>query len=349
MQAGLAQAAIEQIQEQAAENERGLQREDEVAALTADEPEVLGNTTPAASDEAAEEAVAPELEATAPDAAVLHQPDEPSEETEVALLSPPEIEARLALSREQRQKVQRALAQMGYDPGPADGEFGDRTRAAVTQYQAALGEEETGYLSSGIVGLLEDITLTPPATGGAAKAQRYALVNFPPAGTDPRLTKALEVLSRFELIYGTYAGHLYLAVLSWGLDWEQSKQIAEGAGGHLVTIADSAENAFVYDLFAEDERFINFYDDGQRFGPWIGLYQPDGASEPKGGWRWVTEEALGYTNWSSGQPNNFAGTAHVAIFHSYGTADPGPEQRTIRWDDSDAQGGGVYGFLMEVE
>ena len=40
--------------------------------------------------------------------------------------------------------IQRALQEKGYDPGPADGQMGPKTRAAIRTYQAEAGFEVTG-------------------------------------------------------------------------------------------------------------------------------------------------------------------------------------------------------------
>ena len=52
-----------------------------------------------------------------------------------------------ALPREVRVLVQKGLASLGFDPGPADGLFGRRTRAAIWDWQAAKEHEATGYLT----------------------------------------------------------------------------------------------------------------------------------------------------------------------------------------------------------
>ena len=51
------------------------------------------------------------------------------------------------LTREKRIQVQRGLAALGFDVGPADGIFGPRTRSAIWEWQQAKGLETTGYLS----------------------------------------------------------------------------------------------------------------------------------------------------------------------------------------------------------
>ena len=51
------------------------------------------------------------------------------------------------MSREQRIQVQQGLAALGFDPGPADGLFGPKTRAAIWNWQNAKGLEATGFLT----------------------------------------------------------------------------------------------------------------------------------------------------------------------------------------------------------
>ena len=51
------------------------------------------------------------------------------------------------LGRDARVMVQRGLANLGFSPGPADGDFGPRTRAAVGAWQEAKGYEATGALT----------------------------------------------------------------------------------------------------------------------------------------------------------------------------------------------------------
>ena len=58
-------------------------------------------------------------------------------------------EGALGLTRDQRRRVQQGLAAAGFDPGPADGAFGPRTRAAIGGWQDARGNDATGYLDEG--------------------------------------------------------------------------------------------------------------------------------------------------------------------------------------------------------
>ena len=45
-------------------------------------------------------------------------------------------------------KLQSALAALGFDPGPADGKVGPKTRAAIAQWQESVGQEPTGTLDA---------------------------------------------------------------------------------------------------------------------------------------------------------------------------------------------------------
>ena len=60
----------------------------------------------------------------------------------------PAVERELGLNRRARRLIQRGLRAEGFDPGPADGLFGPRTRAALRAWQSARGAEATGYLDS---------------------------------------------------------------------------------------------------------------------------------------------------------------------------------------------------------
>ena len=89
------------------------------------------------------------------------------------------------------------------------------------------------------------------------------------------------------------------------LTWTEAKAAAEasmldGRAGHLVTITSAAENNFVANLVGGD------------FRAWIGL--TDESSE--GNFEWVTGEALSYTKWSPGEPNNSGNEDYVELFAS---------------------------------
>jgi hypothetical protein len=89
-------------------------------------------------------------------------------------------------------------------------------------------------------------------------------------------------------------GHWY-AYFTAPKGWNDAEAYAESLGGHLVTLRTSAEANIVRSLGSGS--------------CWIGLFQDRAApdySEPSGGWRWITNEPLDFTNWrvnAKGQPN----------------------------------------------
>ncbi|HAU36296.1 MAG TPA: hypothetical protein DCX07_01080 [Phycisphaerales bacterium] len=96
-------------------------------------------------------------------------------------------------------------------------------------------------------------------------------------------------------------GHYYQAVSGkpGGFTWYEAdeaarKRVFQVAPGHLATIASAEENDFIVRTFPE----------AYRGAAWLGGYQPKGASEPAGGWCWVTGEPWQYTAWAPGEPNN---------------------------------------------
>ncbi|MBI2842839.1 MAG: PEP-CTERM sorting domain-containing protein [Armatimonadetes bacterium] len=130
-------------------------------------------------------------------------------------------------------------------------------------------------------------------------------------------------------------GHWYEPVLqdgSW-VTWAAARDAARLRGGYLATISSPAENALVYSLVSSDDFWR--LKGVQYNGPWLGGYQDraDPAfSEPSGGWKWVTSEAWEYSNWGSGQPDNYLGGPqdYLHFWHAIGTA------RAPFWDDAAA-------------
>ena len=137
-------------------------------------------------------------------------------------------------------------------------------------------------------------------------------------------------------------GHYYEAVLvPEGISWDDAKAAAEAKGGHLVTITSEAENEFVYNLVAGDDRywFIDAYNNGN--GPWLGGYQPEGSPEPAGGWTWITGEPFSYTNWDINQPDNSQGTENRLDFLGTGTL------KSPKWNDLPHYWSGPKGYIVE--
>ena len=81
---------------------------------------------------------------------------------------PQDSEAALELDRESRREVQQRLRDEGFDPGPADGLLGPRTREAIRRWQESAGVPATGYLDSAGVEMLLGATDEPAAGPSAA-------------------------------------------------------------------------------------------------------------------------------------------------------------------------------------
>lgn len=94
-------------------------------------------------------------------------------------------------------------------------------------------------------------------------------------------------------IYNPATGHWYDLVSSGDNgSWDNAENNAIALGGHLVTINDAAEEAWLRANFVAV--------DGQHIRYWIGFN--DAAVE--GTWVWASGEPVTYTNWDSDEPNN---------------------------------------------
>lgn len=102
-------------------------------------------------------------------------------------------------------------------------------------------------------------------------------------------------------------GHRY-AIVPAGIDWNEAEANAIAAGGHLVSIGDAQENAWV--LALQRTHFAYFM--------WIGLYQIEGSPEPSGTWAWSSGESVTYMNWSPGEPSDGDGLEDWVAMDGYG-------------------------------
>jgi peptidoglycan hydrolase-like protein with peptidoglycan-binding domain len=55
------------------------------------------------------------------------------------------------LSRDERLELQQQLADRGYDVGTPDGQFGGKTRAAVREFQTAIGSVPDGFATAALL------------------------------------------------------------------------------------------------------------------------------------------------------------------------------------------------------
>lgn len=147
---------------------------------------------------------------------------------------------------------------------------------------------------------LEVVDATSPAV---------TAVNLPPNGTTNQtildrfsvtlskdVSPAINNLNRYTRIYG---GHGY-TITTGPTSWYSAESQARSLGGHLASINDPAENAWVNANFSS---FGNV---------WIGL--SDEAQ--KNFYVWSGGDSLIYTNWNTGQPNNASDQDYVALLTS---------------------------------
>ena len=261
-------------------------------------------------------------------------------------------ETDLGLGRNDARLIQRSLNDLGYDAGPNDGVLGKRSRKAIADFQAAVGLPSTGVVTYGTADAL-NIEISAVENDvlpiySSRNARRYDHNQLAMIESDPRLIEAARLLTGQEYVYGFYDGRLYIGLLRWCCDtWQKANETAKKLGGHLVTIANDAENKFVYDLTASDERFWEDHGDWIT-GPTIGLYQKPGSREPDGGWVWVTGEPNNYINWQPPFPNNNEGTASIGGF---GHNPPGTQyfkgpQEFGHWDDYNSV---ARGYIIEIQ
>jgi len=136
-----------------------------------------------------------------------------------------------------------------------------------------------------------------------------------PSGTYP---DSIPIAGRNALILkGVYNGHGYYQTNVDSYLYTEGWGISITRGGHLVTINDAGENAFIYNTIT---RF-------NTSGTWIGLRNEGFA----GNFKWLTGEPLNYTNWYPGRPDNIGGdiwTSDQPYVHIIGN-DP-----LARWNDT---------------
>ena len=105
-------------------------------------------------------------------------------------------------------------------------------------------------------------------------------------------------IQRNEILSRHWNGHEYRLIPSYKT-WAEAKLDCEARGGHLVTITSSAENTLVTGLT-------------HMGSVWIGL--TDEITE--GEFQWVTGEAVDYTNWAPGEPNDAGGEDYTELYDS---------------------------------
>ena len=100
-------------------------------------------------------------------------------------------------------------------------------------------------------------------------------------------------------------GHWYGLTATTG-SWEEMEAAAVAAGGHLASIHDTGENAYVYSLISQPGN-------GATFACWLGMMR-----DPSGPWYWSDGSESNYFNWAGGEPNNAQGNERWVWMYSTG-------------------------------
>ncbi len=166
-------------------------------------------------------------------------------------------------------------------------------------------------------------------------------------GTTPSRTNGQPVQWRVE---DGGNGHYYELVGNY-LDvnsrwsWQDSKVMAEnrvylGTQGHLATITSPAENLFL----------VTTFHNAKPWPTWIGLTDSEsfggresfGLPNPKtNGWVWITGEAVAYTDWTPGNPDNTGNEDFALMGNQLGNHH--------NWNDEKGDAGAHAPFFVEYE
>ena len=122
-------------------------------------------------------------------------------------------------------------------------------------------------------------------------------MNIPSKFLTLMLCTGLHLSARGEVLTGPITnivnGHAYYLLSP--TNWNSAEAAAISLGGHLATVNDAAENAWIFSTFS------NF--GGQTRTLWIGLND----LSQEGLWIWNDGDASAYRNWAPGEPNNGGG------------------------------------------
>jgi len=252
----------------------------------------------------------------------------------------PATEAREeALPREMRILVQKGLAVLGFDPGPVDGLFGRKTRAAIWDWQAAKELDATGYLTVpeaealAAVGMesgeTPDMEVREPAGQVAASAAAESetgsdavqprVIRTPTCGEDDMpegCWRELTSPANCEMYLIPYFSSSRTVTLTWSgeCNYEMIPGVADGQGtleweggsetGKLVGGIQQGHWVYVFRHSDGLETHEGPYVDGKRHGHWVWRYPGDDSWEGPyvdGEWhgRWVRRKPDGTVRWES--------------------------------------------------
>lgn len=127
--------------------------------------------------------------------------------------------------------------------------------------------------------------------------------------------------------------------------WEDANTMAEsltylGLQGHLVTVTSAAENQFLIDTFHTANPYPTWlgFTDSEAFGGTESFGQPNPQVD---GWVWVTGEAVTFTGWFPGSPENTNNEDFAVMGAAQGDHH--------LWNDVQSGSGGHAPFFVEYE
>jgi Dockerin type I domain len=138
-------------------------------------------------------------------------------------------------------------------------------------------------------------------------------------------------------------GHWYVGIAASGpISWSDARAAAEAIGGHLATISSTAEDDLVAALALTNTLVWPIAD---RYGPWLGGYQPSPSGDPFGNWAWVTGEPWSYVPPTAQFDNSTRPDGQYDDYLHY--IDHLQIWNDVRNDGDTYYGIGVRGYLVE--
>ena len=270
-------------------------------------------------------------------------------------LPPGVSEARMAMTLADRRRVQGRLIEMGLLDAEVSGDFDAVTCKAILEHQVSLGLPETGFLQPEQAETM-GIVLPPTAPGEVdpisdARARKYVKSHLEGLEDDKRILRAVACLKGKDIVYGTFADHVYVVVREEAIDWQGASKAAKKCAGTLAAIGSQAEDEFIQTLFGREEAFFESgYDDKTiwRQGPWIGLRQAKDGAEPAEGWGWENGEELAYENWGDGSPDEWSKNEDYALYFGYEEKPDPVLVDTSHWGDMKDTVTG-HSYVMEIQ
>lgn len=172
---------------------------------------------------------------------------------------------------------------------------------------------------------LTKVDVTPPVMNcpanisvNATPGQCGAIVNYTVNVTDNCSASACgpSSIPGFTSL-GSWNGHTYFRSTG-SANWTTANANAIALGGHLVTVTSAGENAFLSTAGA--------------------CYTAFSDQSLEGTWVWVNGEAVTYTNWAGGEPNNSGGSENYMTINWNGAS---------QWND--VNGNNAYPYIVEFD